>query len=49
MTVLQIAYNITDLDVGHIPEVKLTKVIAGGKLRAIRGESNTVGFLPALL
>ena len=46
---LQLAYIITDLDVGHIPEMKFTKVIASGNLRAIWGESNTVGFLPALL
>ena len=49
MTVLQTAYIIADLDVGHIPEMKFTKVIAGGKLRAIWGESNAVGFFPALL
>ena len=46
---LQLAYIITDLDVGHIPEMKFTKVIASGNLRAIWGESNTVGFLPTLL
>ena len=37
----------TDLDIGHVPEVQFTEVIAGGNLRAVWGEADAVCLLPA--
>ena len=38
-----------DLDIGHVPEVEFTEVVASGDLRAVWREGDTIGLLPALL